>query len=130
MGLRIQLGHPHGEKCINPASCPSDDFVVIHSNGIHDVGVDFCGCGKGNQLHFVQLLRSQLFPATIVNPKTAATNEALDLFSILSYESKISAFQFYYSLSRLTDNTGMNEPKVSIKSISRVIQYMFVIYYL
>lgn len=38
--------------------------------------------------------------------------ETLDLFSILSYESKMSAFQFYYSLSRLTDNTGLNEPKV------------------
>lgn len=112
MGLRMQLGHPHGEECVNPTQCPSDDFVIIHSNGLHEVGIDFCGCGKESQLHTVQLLRARLFPATIVNPKTAATMDVLDLFSILSYESKMSAFQFYHSLNRLTDNTGIHEPKV------------------
>ena len=112
MGLRMQLGHRRGEVCVSPAQCPNDDFTVIHSNGLHEVGLDFCGCGKENQLHTVQLLRLRLFPATIVNPKTAITMEALDLFSILSYESKVSGFQFYYSLSRLTDNTGLNELKV------------------
>ena len=112
LGLRIQLGHPRGEACLNPTQCPGDSFIVIHSNGLHEVGLDFCGCGKDNQLHTVQLLRSRLFPATIVNPKTAVTMEALDLFSVLSYESKMSAFQFYYSLVRLTDNTGLYKPKV------------------
>lgn len=112
LGLRMQLGHRRGEICVNPTQCPSDDFTIIHSNGLHEVGLDFCGCGKESQLHTVQLLRSRLFPATIVNPKTAITMATLDLFSILSYESKMSAFQFYYSLSRLTDNTGLNEPKV------------------
>ncbi|KJA23493.1 hypothetical protein HYPSUDRAFT_137710, partial [Hypholoma sublateritium FD-334 SS-4] len=121
MGLRMQLGHPHGEECVNPTQCPSDDFVIIHSNGLHEVGLDFCGCGKDNQLHTVQLLRARLFPATIVNPKTAATMEVLDLFSILSYESKMSAFQFYHSLGRLTDNTGIHEPKDRYSSFLRVV---------
>ncbi|KAF8166405.1 hypothetical protein BJ912DRAFT_1025886 [Pholiota molesta] len=94
IGLRVQLGHP--------------------------IGLDFCGCGKGNQQHTVQLLRACLFPATVTNPKTAATIEVLDLFSILSYESKMSAFQFYHSLSRLTDNTGLHTPKDRYPSFLRM----------
>ncbi|KAF8170553.1 hypothetical protein BJ912DRAFT_933216 [Pholiota molesta] len=121
LGLRKQLGHPRGEPCRNPISCSGDDFVVLHSNGIHEIGLDFCGCGSDTQLHTVQLLRARLFPATVTNPKTAATMEVLDLFEILSYESKMSAFQFYYSLSRLTDNTGMRTPKDRYPSFLRMI---------
>ena len=119
MGLRVQLGHPNGEECINLTQCPSDDFVIMHLNGLHEVGINFCGCGKESQLHTVQLLRARLFPATITSPKTAATLEVLDQFSILSYESKMSAFQYYYSLSRLTDNTGMDFQKVRDENKSR-----------
>ncbi|KAF8170968.1 hypothetical protein BJ912DRAFT_860833 [Pholiota molesta] len=121
LGLRKQLGHPPGERCLNAVHCSNDDFVVLHSNGMHEIGLDFCGCGAGNQLASVQLLRARLFPATLVNPKTAATIEVLDLFSILSYESKMSAFQFYHSLSRLTDNTGINTPKDRYPAFLRMV---------
>lgn len=113
LGLRVQLGHAFNDICMNPICSTNNDFIILHSNGIHEVGLDFCGCGKGNQLQTIQLLRERLFPATVTNPKTAATIEVLNLFSILSYESKMSAFQFYHLLSRLTDNTGVHTPKVS-----------------
>lgn len=113
LGLRVQLGHAFKDVCMNPICSTNNDFVILHSNRMHEVGLDFCGCGKGNQLQTVQLLHKCLFPATVTNPKTAATIEVLDLFSILLYESKMSAFQFYPSLSRLTDNTGIHTPKVS-----------------
>lgn len=112
LGLRVQLGHPAGDVCLNPEQCPKDDFYIIHTNGIHEVGLDFCGCGKTDQRHITQLLRARLFPATITSPKTAASMDVLDLFDFLSYESKMSAFEFYYSLERLTDNTGMHVPNV------------------
>jgi len=80
---------------------------------MHNVAIDFCGCGQGNQKHIVQLQRSRLYPATVVSPKSAATFEALEMFEMLSYESKVSAFEFYHTQSRLTDNTGMNTPNVS-----------------
>lgn len=89
-----------------------DDFFIIHSNGLHEVGLDFCGCGMGDQLHTTQLLRARLFPATVTAPKTAATIDVLDLYDFMSYESKTSAFEFYYALERLTDNVGINAPRV------------------
>jgi hypothetical protein len=108
----VQLGHPVDEKCLNPEQCPNDDFLIIDSRGIISVGLDFCGCGKGSQLHTVQLLQSRFFPATTINPKTAATFSVLEHFELLSYESKVSAFEFYQATSRLTDNTGTKTPKV------------------
>ncbi|KAI5894719.1 uncharacterized protein SCHCODRAFT_02598112 [Schizophyllum commune H4-8] len=43
LGLRIQLGHPPRSRCTFPRPA-NKDFVVIHTNGIHRVAVDFCGC--------------------------------------------------------------------------------------
>ncbi|KDR84201.1 hypothetical protein GALMADRAFT_56241, partial [Galerina marginata CBS 339.88] len=111
LGLLIQLGHPLGEICLNPEQPPDDDFTVIDTKGILSVGLRFCGCGKSSQDHKIQLLRARLFPATIKYPKTAATFECLDYFSKLSYVSKISAFDFVQTASRLTDDTGTRPPK-------------------
>ncbi|KIK97731.1 hypothetical protein PAXRUDRAFT_31606 [Paxillus rubicundulus Ve08.2h10] len=41
----VQLGHPPREHCIKPmAVSVVDNFVIIESNGIHNIGLDFCGC--------------------------------------------------------------------------------------
>ena len=114
LGLRIQLGHPIGEKCLNPERAADDDFTVINAHGIQSVRIDFCGCGKSSQDHVIQLLRARLFPATIKYPKTAATFDCLETFEKLSYVSKISAFEFYQTASRLTDDTGTKTPKASL----------------
>lgn len=45
-------------------------------------------------------------------PKTAATIDVLDLYDFMSYESKVSAFEFYYALQCLTDNVGIQPPRV------------------
>ncbi|KAG6848619.1 hypothetical protein H0H93_015447 [Arthromyces matolae] len=111
MGLRFQLGHIQGERCANPQSCTYDDFTIIDNKGIHTVGIDFCACGASNQSHVVQLLRARLFPATVSAPRSAASFQVLKTFEILSYESKVSVFEFYSSLARLTDNTGLSTPK-------------------
>lgn len=110
LGLRLQLGHLAGIRCPNPH--PWDNFVVIDNSGIHSLAIDFCACGASSHSHAVQLLHFCLFPATVIKPKMAATFATLKILEILSYESKVSAFQFYNSLVRLTDNTGMNIPKV------------------
>lgn len=65
----------------------------------------------------VQLLQGRLYPATVTHPQSAATFDVLRSFEILSYESKISVFKFYQSLSRLTNNTGVNKPKVRYLSM-------------
>ncbi|KAF8065144.1 hypothetical protein FPV67DRAFT_1671429 [Lyophyllum atratum] len=111
LGLRVQLGHPPGETCSNFApGRVSDDFMVIHVNGIHEVSVDFCDCTQ-KQPPFIQLLRQRWFPASVDRPRTAATLSVLKLFQMISFESKASALEFYNGVKRLTDNTGMCTPK-------------------
>jgi hypothetical protein len=50
----------------------------------------------------------------VANPRMAATFHALETFELLSYVSKVSAFEYYQALSRLSDNTGLNVPNVSL----------------
>jgi hypothetical protein len=114
LGLHIQLGHSVGEPCTNPEVAFADDFVVVDTHGIHFIGLDFCGCESAKP-HTTQLLRARWFPATVTNPKTASTFRVLEKFHLLSFESKMSVFEFYYSLVRETDNTGTEPHKVSSK---------------
>lgn len=113
LGLRVQLGHPIGQRCILPQQAFNDDFVLIDTNGIHEIGLDFCSC-ETSQTHVKQLLRHGWFPATSTDPRTAATFRLLHHYQILSFESKASAYEFYHSLVRLTDNTGLTKRKVCL----------------
>ena len=111
LGLRIQLGHPPGDKCYRTILAVKDDFVVIHSNSVHSVGVDFCGCELA-ELLLHQLLCKQWFPASSDKPRTAVSFAILKLFHLLSFESKVSTYEFYNMLMRLSDNTGLEDTKV------------------
>ncbi|TFK57845.1 hypothetical protein BDN72DRAFT_866439, partial [Pluteus cervinus] len=83
-----------------------DDFVIVHTNGIHEIGIDFCGC-FGAPERFTQVLRYRWFPATTHQPRTAVSLQVLKQFQLHSFESKCSAFEFYQALARLGDNVGM-----------------------
>jgi CxC2 like cysteine cluster associated with KDZ transposases len=113
LGARIQLGHIVGDPCPNPRQAKGDAFVIIDTHGIHDVGLDFCGCESSKGV-VRQLLRSRLYPATVQNPATAATFRVLERFHLLSFESKCSAYEFYHSLVHESDNIGIQPPKVCI----------------
>ncbi|KAF9495381.1 hypothetical protein BDN71DRAFT_1482663 [Pleurotus eryngii] len=104
LGLHVQLGHPTGEQCFKPALLYGDTFIVITSHGLIPVSIDFCDCMRVD--HDVQLLESRLFPVTILNPRTTATFEVLWLFQLLMFSSKVSGYEFYQSLARLTNNLG------------------------
>ncbi|KAG1729947.1 uncharacterized protein EDB91DRAFT_1239155 [Suillus paluster] len=95
LGLRVQLGHMPGECCYNaqPVSC--NEFTVIDAHGIHNVTVDFCGCEMA-EIRYKQLLRVCI----------------LELFHLLSFKLKVSAYKFYHSLARQSDNTGTSPIKV------------------
>lgn len=109
LGLRIQLGHQISHHCVNPSTAFNNDFVVISTNGLHRVAVDFCNCELA-QPRYIQLLRMRLFPSTTIDPKTAATFEVLSLFQLLSFMSKVSAYEFYQTLVRYTNNTVSTAP--------------------
>lgn len=113
IGLRIQLGHPTGEFCPSPNPTWNNDFIVLDVDGLHSVSMDYCGCAWERKSQVTQLLERRLYPATISSPKTAATFRLLEVLELLQYESKITTFEFFQTISRLTDNTGLSVPKVS-----------------
>ncbi|KAF6747271.1 hypothetical protein DFP72DRAFT_822007, partial [Ephemerocybe angulata] len=112
-GLRIQLGHPPGERCPLNEAMWADDFVIIDCDVVHSVGLDFCRCGTTSKSHVEQLLEHRLYATTVSNPKTAATFRVLELFELLQYEANISPFEFFKAIACLTDNTGLSPAKVS-----------------
>lgn len=109
IGVVIQLGHPAGERCPAPVPAPRD-FLVIDVNGFHPMNILFCQCDQvhlaGNRTQ--QLLRSDLFGATTQDPRTCCTLRVLKHFHLLTLQSKINAYDYYKSLEKLTDNTGLN----------------------
>lgn len=124
LGLRIQLGHPVGMRCMNPVSAKGGDFTIIDTTGIHSVALDFCGCGHAESC-IVQLLRHRLFPATTTYPQTAVTFRVLESFHLLSTQSKVSAVEYYASLARLSDNTGLEPSKMST-SVIQIIGFVLI----
>jgi len=88
LGLRVQLGHAPGRHCPMREPCHKD-FRVIHTNGIHQVYVDFCRCQPVP--HHVQLLRLAWWPGTPIEPKTCTTMDALQQFDILNAQGKLTA---------------------------------------
>ncbi|KAG1855236.1 hypothetical protein F4604DRAFT_1590814, partial [Suillus subluteus] len=112
LGLRIQLGHSAGQSCRNPKSAFDDDFTVIDVHGIHEVALNFCDC-EHTSSHYKQILHARWFPATSTDPQTATTFTVLEHFHLLSFESKVSAFEFYHCIVRRSDNTGVKPIKVS-----------------
>ncbi|KAG1767651.1 hypothetical protein EDD22DRAFT_978118 [Suillus occidentalis] len=102
LGLHIQLG----QVCLNPRCTFNDDFVVIDIHDIHKVSLDFCDCATAES-HMQQLLRIMWFPLTTSDLKTAATFHVLKQYHLLSFESKVSAFEFYHALRQMSDNTGL-----------------------
>ncbi|KAG1894210.1 uncharacterized protein F5891DRAFT_1131024 [Suillus fuscotomentosus] len=106
ISLCMQLGHNPGEICYNPHPSTGDDFIVIDVHGIHEIMLDFCGCAS-SQVHYKQLLRAHWYPATTSEPHTAATFSLLEHFHLLSFKSKVSAYEFYQSLARRNNNAGL-----------------------
>ncbi|KAG2051233.1 hypothetical protein BDR06DRAFT_890287, partial [Suillus hirtellus] len=123
MGICLQLGHTSGVRCINLLPAFNDNFVIIDYNSIYKVGLYFCGCVSA-QPHIIQLLCAHLFPATTVDLKTAATFQALEYFQMLSFESKVSTFEFYKTAAHWTDNTGIHVQKVCANAISISIHHI------
>ncbi|KAF7360092.1 CxC2 domain-containing protein [Mycena venus] len=114
LGLCIQLGHlpiGHFSHCTAPE--PSKEgFVCLHTNGIHKVKLNFCGCERANAAgpYEVQLLRAGWFPATHEVPHTAATYEVVQQFHLETLQAKTTMYDFYHILERLSDNTSVKPP--------------------
>ncbi|KAK7443180.1 hypothetical protein VKT23_015778 [Stygiomarasmius scandens] len=112
---------PPGEACPCPESSAGGLFVVGARNGIHEINLRFCGC-RGWADKTGQLLQARLFPATVDNPQTAFTFKCLEQFQMLNFVSKITPFEFYTTLMRLTDNTFTAKVPDRYEEVLRVLR--------
>ena len=114
IGMVLQLGHKHRERCTIP-TLALRDFIVIHTNGFHPVTIQFCECDNqgvaGNRVQ--QLLHYELYPATLDDPSTCCTFQLMETFHLLTLQSKVTVYDFYISLQKMTDRFGLAKPVVS-----------------
>ncbi|KAJ7194996.1 hypothetical protein GGX14DRAFT_555609 [Mycena pura] len=119
----IYLGHD-GEFC--PHALPRQDFTLVDTNGTHATVICFCGC-DGALLPWQQLLRAEIFPATITSPQTGFTIRVLEQWREYRHQGHLSIWDFVHILQRLADAwTPSRVPNVSkyFDNISRYFQYL------
>lgn len=105
LGVSLYLHHD-GKPCPNTGirtwpKVPSE-ITVMHTNGIHKVGINYCVCTVADE-PYQQLLDHGLFPATNPRPSTVFTFQALDQFQDFNLTSKMSAHDYCLSLRSQTD---------------------------
>jgi hypothetical protein len=101
LGYVLYLGHC-GEKCDNLSerTLPRQ-MVIVHTNGFHMMLVHFCYC-RNALSEPIQLCDEQLFPATLLQPRTAFTFSVLDNCHIHTLSSKKPMGDFHDALVKMT----------------------------
>ena len=98
----------------DPPSRPISDGLnnsyvrVIHTNGIHHIGMVTCSCGGHDKIP-LDLVASRLLPASFIRIRTIFTTQLMDYFRLCNLELKASAYQFYQLIRRLTFPMGQSE---------------------
>ncbi|KAL0563633.1 hypothetical protein V5O48_018435 [Marasmius crinis-equi] len=121
LGLVVQLQHTSG-FCTHPKEAYRH-LLIIHSNGIHRVKIQFCACSKAREQH-IQLLQRRLYPTNVRKGRisTAITFECLELLQLQTLTTKGSVYDFYRALERLSDNTGVTRPSSRYRQLLRGIR--------
>ncbi|PPQ82041.1 hypothetical protein CVT26_003611 [Gymnopilus dilepis] len=108
LGYRHRLGHD-GKRCPHRSeTSPARRMTIIHTNGFHEVFVEFCACNNSLKQPY-QLIDADLFPATLDKPETAFTLEILDTFQKISLRSKITIYDYHRSLQEMTSSVLAEE---------------------
>ena len=100
----------------------SGSFVVLDLSGFYQVVVQFCGC-KDAVPPYVQPLCQRWFPAICGGMKTTTMFCLLEHFHLLSSQSNVSTLNYYHSLLRMTNNTGVDLPMVCCYSTTSPFSY-------
>ncbi|KIY60951.1 hypothetical protein CYLTODRAFT_384870, partial [Cylindrobasidium torrendii FP15055 ss-10] len=119
-GLTVAVGHDDGSSCSSGKL--TKNFTILDIGGIFKYDVLFCNCEQVMPKR-VQLLRAELFPATSRRPRTAATFRLLDEHEHLASHGKISPYEHYNSLERMSDGWRIDIPKNRQKSWIRIIRH-------
>ncbi|PPQ77497.1 hypothetical protein CVT26_006143 [Gymnopilus dilepis] len=118
LGLKLQLNHT-GMICPDPVPCHAN-MLVLHTNGIHEVAIQYCGCSRAITQH-LQLLRRRLYPSSQINVKNCATFELLRLLHHFSLATKASTYDFYRALEKSTTGIGIDVPKSRYRALLRTV---------
>ena len=103
LGATLCLGH-HGNQCRHRTPEPGRTTVIVHTNGIHQVRIEYCRCELVSEASdALQLAEAQLFPATMQRPETAFTFAVLDDFHLHSLTSKKPAMDYVNALRKHTN---------------------------
>ncbi len=118
IGLVIHLNHA-SLKCPTPAPC-DERLLVIHTTGVHEVALSYCECNREIPRD-LQLLRRGLYPSSQKKVRTCITFPLLKLLHLFSLIGKISTYDMYRSLERITNNTGIQMPHSRYKPTMRCL---------
>ena len=104
LGASLCLGHS-GDKCRHRLPGPGRGTVVVHTNGIHQVCIEYCRCELPSKYSdTLQLAQSRLFPATMERPETAFTFDILNDFHLHSLTSKKAVMDYVDALWKHTNS--------------------------
>jgi hypothetical protein len=104
LGASLCLGHS-GDKCRHRLPGPGRSTVVVHTNGIHQVRIEYCRCELPSEYSdALQLAQSRLFPATMERPETAFTFDVLNDFHLHSLTSKKAVMDYVDALRKHTNS--------------------------
>ena len=106
-------------RCNNPVACHAS-MLVLHTNGIHEVAIQYCDCQRAIPQH-IQLLRRRWYPSSQIAVKTCITFELLRHLHELALTTKASTYDFYRTLEKSTTNLGIDVPKSRYRALFRSI---------
>lgn len=94
---------PRGRKSIPRKDARGNKvLVLLHSNGIHGLGVEFCSC-LNSQRPDLQLIEKGFYPASRADPSTAFSLECLEALLVDSLEADTRCQAFARKLQRFTE---------------------------
>ena len=106
----VGVGQGSALSSVLSSNIISSFFLVLHTNGIHDIAIQYCGCDRAIP-QYIQLLHHGFYPAFQFTIKTCVMFALLNLLHKLALTTKASAYDFYRALEKLTVNTGSVIPK-------------------
>ena len=117
LGLVLQMGH--GLRACKHPQKDIQKLTVVDLMGIHTINVRWCACGDSpsGSSRRAQLLRMKLFPTTAERPNTAVTFDALEFFHLLTLQAKLTFYDFYETLMKRIDNSGLQHHPVSLRCL-------------
>lgn len=108
---------PRGRKSIPRKDARGNKvLVVLHSNGIHGLGVEFCTCPTCPRLD-LQLIENGFYPGSRSDPSTTFTIECLEALLVDNLEADTRCQAYARKLQRFTEP---DDPSSSVVCYTRI----------